>query len=225
MATGLVQQDSLLTTNASFTSVHTLNGCVSGNSIIIPFYHANNSNNGTTISASDGVNTYLLDKRIDRVSTYTAGIFRFTGIPAGTNVITLTASNGTAANSFWRSVAGEYSGITGVTDATGSAQNGSSTGPVQCTTTSNLAQNIELAVCAGIAESGSASLITPLGYTNLGLGSTLSASYQVTSAAQGNTLSANCGTLSAAAGWDIVLVTYLTPVLAPPSSGAIFVCP
>lgn len=202
-----VQQTSVTALINGFNSPQSISGTTAGNTLLVPFYHANNSNNGTSISCSDGTNSYTLDIRKDRVNTYTTGVFRLFNISGGASTITLTSSSGTAGNNFWRSTIIEYSALSGLIDtsAESTAQNASSTGPVSVTTGS-LLDSSELLIVVAIAETGTNGLANASGFIGRGLVSHLSVNEQITSGT--SAVTANCGTLVSAAGWDIVAIPY-----------------
>lgn len=207
-----VQQTSVTSLINGLNSPQTIIGTTKGNTLLVPFYHAN-FDNGTILSCDDGTNTYNLDIREDRSSIYTCGLFRLFGIAGGNTTITLKSQSGTAANNYWRSTILEYTGLSGIVDTSGSnkAQNGSSTGPVAVTSNA-LAKAGNIILAIAIAESGTNGLANASGFTGRGLVSHISINEKLTSST--SAVTASCGTLNSAAGWDIVMMPY--QLLDPP---------
>jgi len=208
-----VQQTTITGLVNGFNSPQTITGTTQGNTLLVPFYHANNSNNGTSITCDDGTNSYTLDIRQDRASTYTVGVFRLSGIAGGNTTVTLKTTSGTAPNSFWTSTILEYTGLSGVIDTVGSnkATNGSTTGPV--TVTSNaLANASNLLLAIAIGESNTGGLTNDASFTGRGLATHLSVNERITSST--SPVTASCGTLNVI-GWDAVIIPYVLNIVVP----------
>lgn len=208
-----VQQTTITGLVNGFNSPQTLNGTTAGNTLIVPFYHANNSFNGTVISCDDGTNSYNITVRQDRANGYTVGAFQLFNIAGGNTTVTLKSTSGTAGNNFWSSTILEYTGPSGVIDIAGSntATNGSTTGPV--TITSNAltnASNILIAIAIG--ESNTSGLTNASGFTSRGLSVHLSVNEKITSST--SAVTASCGTLNVA-GWDAVMIPYVLNTVVP----------
>lgn len=196
-----------------FNSPQTITGTAPGNTLLVPFYHANNSFNGTVISCDDGTNSYVLDIRQDRANGYTVGVFRLFGIAGGSTTVTLKSTSGTSGNNFWTSTILEYTGLSGVIDTSGSntATNGGTTGPV--TVTSNaLANAANLLLAIAIGESNTSGLTNDASFTGRGLAVHLSVNEKITSST--SAVTASCGTLNVV-GWDAVIIPYVLNTVVP----------
>lgn len=206
--TGLFVTGTAPNANPSLTFTVTVVGVAQGDTLLVPFEHANFDSNGTSISVVDNkAGTVTIDNQLNRASTYTLATVRVTGCAAGDHTLTFTANNGTAANSFWRSVGVEYSGGALVLDKTGAAQNPSSTGPMTVTSAAPLTSTADLVFAVALSEGAKGGWTNASGYTQVYKDATIGVS-ELNPAGVTTAQTANFGSQSTAGGWDAIINTY-----------------
>jgi hypothetical protein len=228
----VVQSTAIANKQAQSTITFTLSGVTAGNAILVPVGYVDGGNSSTIpLSCSDGT-AYTADKQPTSGHS-SANLYSLFNVAAGTHTIVVTkASAATAANVGFTGVAMEVSGLpaTNSLDANGTGTNtGNSTAP-SATSTGNPSTANSISIGMASVDAGVTGLTTPSqngGWTNLGvLDSFPSVSIAYLIGAPTNAqLAPTYGTIAQNL-WAAYVVTY-TPaaLLAPPSSGGIFVCP